>query len=290
MEGKGLKINLGKTKIMIGGEGSGDREESGKFPCGVCGKGVGSNSLQCLTCKKWVHRKCSRIKGSLQAASATFSCSKCLTTAHAPATHVGLDIGNGQVLERVRQFCYLGDTLNADGGAHSAVTARVRCAWKKFRELSPILTCPGASLRLKGKIYEIGVRSCMIYCCETWAMKADDLAKLVRTEMRMIRWMCGVSLRERMASAELRRKMGVEEISIVVRRNRLRWYGHVERKDDTDWVKGCTNLEVIGTAPRGRPRKTWLEVVRGDMKHFGLRKEDAQDRATWRTRIKGKTG
>ena len=45
-----------------------------------------------------------------------------------------LDIGEGVLIEKVDKFCYLGDMLNADGGCDSAVTARVRCAWKKFRE------------------------------------------------------------------------------------------------------------------------------------------------------------
>ena len=52
----------------------------------------------------------------------------------------GLDIENGDVLESVGKFCYLGDLLNADGGADSPVVARVRCAWKKFRELNSSLT------------------------------------------------------------------------------------------------------------------------------------------------------
>ncbi|XP_065313728.1 uncharacterized protein LOC135923083 [Gordionus sp. m RMFG-2023] len=52
----------------------------------------------------------------------------------------GLDIGNGLTLEKVDKFCYLGDMLNADGGVDSAVVARIRQAWKKFREMSSILT------------------------------------------------------------------------------------------------------------------------------------------------------
>ena len=55
-----------------------------------------------------------------------------------------------------------------------------------------------------------------------------------RTEMRMIRWTCGVSLKERQPSTERRRRLGVETIGDVMRR--LRWHGHVERKDDTDYV------------------------------------------------------
>ena len=57
------------------------------------------------------------------------------TTTDGLNTDLHLEIGNGISLE----FCYLGDTLDADGGCDSAVTARVRSAWKKFREYLPIL-------------------------------------------------------------------------------------------------------------------------------------------------------
>ena len=49
-------------------------------------------------------------------------------------TDLHLDIGNGVPLEKADKFRYLGDMLDADGGCDSAVTTRVRSAWKKFRE------------------------------------------------------------------------------------------------------------------------------------------------------------
>ena len=55
-----------------------------------------------------------------------------------------------------------------------AARARMRCAWAKFKELSPILTVRGASY-IKGRIYSACVQSVLIYGTETWAMKADDL-------------------------------------------------------------------------------------------------------------------
>ena len=63
----------------------------------------------------------------------------------------GLDIRNDDILEKCWNVSYLGDMLNADGGVDSAVVARIRCGWKKFRELSTILTFKGASLKLKRK-------------------------------------------------------------------------------------------------------------------------------------------
>jgi len=64
----------------------------------------------------------------------------------------------------------------------------------------------------------------------------------------------------------------------VVRQDRLRWFGHVKRKCDDDWVKNCQQLMVEGKTSRGRGRKTWLEFVRMDMKELQLRVDDAEDR------------
>ena len=49
---------------------------------------------------------------------------------------------DGETYECVKSFCYLGDTLDGDGGADLAATARIRNGWMKFRELLPFLTSP----------------------------------------------------------------------------------------------------------------------------------------------------
>ena len=74
--------------------------------------------------------------------------------------------------------------------------------------------------------------------------------------------------------------------ALVLQQNRLRWYGHVLRKDDDDWVKKCMEHEVEGSRPRGRPNKTWKEVVREDCQVRKLNKEDAMDSWKWRKVIK----
>ena len=53
--------------------------------------------------------------------------------------------------------------------------------------------------------------------------------------MYLIRWMCGVSMKDR-NSEELRNLVGVENIITIIRSDRLRWYGHVMRKSDEDWA------------------------------------------------------
>ena len=90
-----------------------------------------------------------------------------------------------------------------------AARTRVRCAWAKFK-LCPILTARGASYRKKGKIYRACVQSVLAYGTETWAMKKANLHSLERTERMMVRWMCGVSLKDRKRSVDFYSLLGVQ--------------------------------------------------------------------------------
>jgi len=100
--------------------------------------------------------------------------------------------------------------------------------------------------------------------------------------MRMVRWMCGVKLKDRLSSKELRERLGIDDIALVLQQNRL----HVLRKEDDDWVKKCMEYEVEGPRPRGRPKRSWREVVQEDCQARKMNKEDAIDRCKWRKMIK----
>ena len=70
----------------------------------------------------------------------------------------------------------------------------------------------------------------------------------------MVRWMCGIKLKDRLPSKKLRERLGIDDIELVLQQNRLHWYGHVLRKDDDDdWVKKCMEYEVQDP----RPKRTW---------------------------------
>ena len=218
MEEKGLRVNMGKTKVMRCRDGASQVVKSGKYLCGVCSKGVGSNSIECTSCHAWIYGKCSGITGKLKHVD-DYRCSRCM--GKIPVRSEVLRqvlLGNGQSLECVEKFCYLGDMISAGGGAEEASRARVRCAWVKFRELSPILTSTGASFNVKGKVYKACVQRELIYGSETWPVKVEDMQRLERRERMMVRWMCGVSLKDRISSVELNERLGVEGVADIVRR------------------------------------------------------------------------
>ena len=82
-----------------------------------------ANSVLCIGCQKWVHKRCSGVKGALKKVEGMFKCKRCVKgVINREEAKTGLSDG----IERVESFVYLGDKLNADGGCLSAVTARVR--------------------------------------------------------------------------------------------------------------------------------------------------------------------
>jgi len=83
-----------------------------------------------------------------------------------------------------------------------------------------------------------------------WLLAAGEYTRLFSE------FLAESKLKDRLPSKELRERLGVDDIALVLQQNRLRWYGHVLQKDD-DWVKKCMEYEVQGP----RPKRTWREVV-----------------------------
>jgi len=103
----------------------------------------------------------------------------------------------------------------------------------------------------------------MLHGSETWPVRKENVVALQRAEMRMVRWTCGVKLKDRLPRKELRERLSTDDIALVLQQNRLRWYGHVLRKEDDDWVKKCMEYEDDG--PR-RKRKTKEDLEKGCMR------------------------
>ena len=71
------------------------------------------------------------------------------------------------------------------------------------------------------------------------------------------------------------------EISQKVQESRLKWYGHVMRREEHCVGRRATEMKVEGRRKRGRPKRRWLDRVRGDIKGVSVG-EEVFDRATRR--------
>ena len=91
--------------------------------------------------------------------------------------------------------------------------------------------------------------------------------------------------RDRFSSEELRARLGIKSILNVLHQRCLRWFGLVERRDDNSWLQKIHNLEIVAQSGRGRPHKTWEQVISEDLCVKGIHRELAQNRAEWRSAI-----
>ena len=82
----------------------------------------------------------------------------------------------------------------------------------------------------------------MTYGRKTMPLLVDVGLKFERADMQMTRWMCSVSMKDRRTSKELRRLLGVEPITAVIRSGSLGWY--LMRECDDNWVKKCMEFIV----------------------------------------------
>ncbi|XP_068206509.1 uncharacterized protein [Palaemon carinicauda] len=113
------------------------------------------------------------------------------------------------VIKVVEEFRYLGSTISQEGGCEAGVENRIIAAWGKWREVAGVVCDEKIPIKPKVKIYSIVIRPVLIFGSETWA-------KLEKTDMRMLRWIMGTPVLERLEYDEIRRMAGVVKITEVI--------------------------------------------------------------------------
>ncbi|KAI3801888.1 hypothetical protein L1987_30005 [Smallanthus sonchifolius] len=126
----------------------------------------------------------------------------------------------------------------------------------------------------------------MLYGTECSAIKKTQARKMDVAEMRMLRWMCGHTRKDRIRNEVVRKRLGVTCILDKIREGRLRWFGHVKTRQSTDPVRTVETLVVEGKRSRGRPKLTWDERIRLDLLDLHLSEDMINDRISWRRRIR----
>ena len=94
------------------------------------------------------------------------------------------------------QFKYLGVTFSEEGGSETAVRARVKAGWQKWRELGPVIADKKIPTKLKTKLYTTVVRPAILYGAECWTTGVKEENILEKTEMRRLRRIKGVTERQ----------------------------------------------------------------------------------------------
>ena len=110
------------------------------------------------------------------------------------------------------------------------------------------------------------------------------------TETRMLRWMCGVTRKDKTRNEHIRGTTRVAQASKKITERRLIWYGHVMRRDGEHILRKVMRADIPGKRKRGRPKTRWKDACQRDWQSTGLRAGEETDRAMWRRKIISHTG
>ena len=131
-------------------------------------------------------------------------------TRHSQSNVVIVDFRHCTVMHKMCTFCQM-QLLRPESeldGINSG--SWYRCL--PFRDISLIR---------RQKLYGSCVRSSMLHRSETWPVRKENEVALQQAEMRMVRWMCNVKVKDRVPSKELRKRLGIDDVILILQQKRL---------------------------------------------------------------------
>ena len=192
----------------------------------------------------------------------------------------------GEEVAKVEDFKYLGSTVQSNGECGREVKKRVQAGWNGWRRMSGVICDRRVPARVKGKVYKVAVRPAMLYGLETVALTKRQEAEMEVAELKKLRFSLGVTRMDKIRNEYIRGTAQVGKFGEKTREARLRWYGHLRRKDDGYIGRRMLRMELPGKRKRGRPKRRFMDVVKEDMAEVEVTEEDTVDRRNWRKKIR----
>ena len=172
---------------------------------------------------------------------------------------------NGQQLEEVMAFKYLGATLTKDGRSTAEIKIRHAIVTASMPKLKKIWSSKDVSFSTKIKLYKTLVLSTLLYGCESWTLTADSTKKIQAFENKCYRRMLGISWKDRKTNEFVQRgikaRAGQQENLLgTVKRRNLAWFGHISRHNSL--AKTVLQGTLEGGRKRGRQVKRWADNLK----------------------------
>ena len=125
----------------------------------------------------------------------------------------------------------------------------------------------------------------MVYGLETVAVTKKQVEEIEVAEMKMLRFAMRVTRKDKIRNEHIRNTVKVERLGMKMREGRLRWYGHIMRRDQEYIGRKMMEMELPGKRKRGRPKRRFLDLEKEDMEEVGAKETDIEDRKMWRIMI-----
>ena len=199
-----------------------------------------------------------------------------------------ITIGDVQ-LENIDEFTYLGSIISKEDSVRPDITSRLNKSKSVFARLRPIWRSQVYSRRMKLHLYNSMVKTVLLYGSESWRITESDRQRLDVFHNSALRKICRIFWPEKITNEALYDITNSEPMGQIVKKRRLRWFGHVSRMDIGRIPHVSLNWTPIGKRKKGRPKATWRSTVVNELKEMGLTwgeaKCAANDRDGWRMRV-----
>ena len=196
---------------------------------------------------------------------------------------------NGEALEEVEYFTYLGSKMTTDGDSEKEVRERISKASQAFASLKTIWRTRKISTKTKLRLFKSNVLSILLYGAESWKMTKGISHKLEVFQNRCLRRLLRIFWPNTISNSELHERANAKPITLVVRARRWRWIGHVLRMPQASLPRIALRWTPDGRRKRGRPKETWRRTVEREMKEQGwtwnFLERCAVDRPRWRALV-----
>ena len=161
---------------------------------------------------------------------------------------------------KVKEFKYLGSTVQESGGYEREVKKSVQAGWSGWRSVSGVICDRRLPARVKGKVYSSVVRPALVYGLETVAVIKKQVEEMEVADMKMLRFAMGVTRKDKIRNEHIRSTVEVERLGMKMKEGRLRWYGHVMRRDQEYLGRKMMEIELPGKRRRGRPKRGFFRM------------------------------
>ena len=171
---------------------------------------------------------------------------------------------NGQKLETVTSFKYLGPVMT-DEGAKPEILSRIALTTAALTRLKPDWNDMSIYLSSKIRLMRSLVTPIFLYVSESWTVTAELQRRIQALEMRCYRKILHISYKDHVTNEEVRAKTQQairphEDLLTMVKRRKQQWYGHVSRSSGL--AKTILQGTVKGGRRQGRQRDRWENNIR----------------------------
>ena len=179
---------------------------------------------------------------------------------------------------RVKEFKYLGSMVQESGSCEREIKKRVQAGWNRWRKVSGVITDGMLPARVKGKAYSSVVRTVMVYRLQTVEVTNKQVKEMEVAEMKMLRFVTGVTRKNKIRNEYIRSTVKVERLGMKMTEGRLRWYGHLMRREKEYVGRKMIKMELLGKRKRGKPKKRFLNLVKEVMRKLVQRRRTLKTR------------